>query len=101
MSVNENLKNAFYTSVGMALKGKEKIEECAKEFAEKNKLNAEEGASFVKEVMAGFDKKNSEAQEFVKETVHKTISELGLVSRKEYEDLQKKYEELKAKLDEK
>ncbi len=69
MSVNENLKNAFYTSVGFAVKGKEKIEEAAKEFAEKNKLNAEEGESFVKDIMNNFDKKQSEAQDFIKEKV--------------------------------
>ncbi len=99
MSVNENLKNAFYTSVGFALKGKEKIEESAKEFAEKNKLNAEDGENFVKDVMAGFEKKHTEAQEFIKETVRKTVNEIGLVSRKEYEDLKKKCEELEAKLE--
>ncbi len=181
MSVDENLKNAFYTSVGFALKGKEKIEEAAKDFAEKNKLSAEEGENFVKDIlgrfekkqneaesfikekvneliernkinveeaesfvvdiMAGFEKKNNEVQDYVKEKVNdfsiknklsaeegekfikevmvgfektqngaqdfirsavqKVVGELGLVGRKEYDDLHKKYEELKAKLDEK
>lgn len=101
MSVNENLKNAFYTSVGFALKGKERIEEAAKEFAEKNKMNSEDGENFVKDIMAGFEKKQGEAQDFIKDTVTKVVGDLGLVSRKEYDDLKQKYEELKTKLDEK
>lgn len=99
MSVNENLKTAFYTSVSFALKGKEKIEESAKEFAAKNKLSAEEGEKFVKDIVAGLEKKHNHAQDFIKEKVKNAVAELGLVTRKEFDDLQAKYDELKAQID--
>ncbi len=88
MSVNENLKNAFYTSVGFAIKGKEKIEEAAKDFAEKNKLNAEEGENFVKDVMSNFDKKQSEAQDFIKEKVA-AFTDKNKLSKEEAENFVK------------
>ncbi len=99
MSINDNLKNAFYASLGFALKGKEKIEEAAKDFAEKNKLNAEDGAKFIKDVSSNFEEKRSDAEEFIKGAVGKAVNELGLVNRKEYDDLKSKYEELKSKVD--
>lgn len=99
MSLTDSLKTTFYASIGLAVKGKEKITEAAKEFAEKNKLNAEEGEKFIKEASIHFEEKTKELEGFVKTTVEKVVSEMGLISRKEYEELKKEYEELKKQVE--
>jgi hypothetical protein len=38
-----NLKNAFYASVGLVLKSKDKIEAAARKFVKENKIEAVEG----------------------------------------------------------
>ncbi len=100
MSINENLKNAFYISVGLALKGKETIETAAKDFVEKHKMNKEEGEAFIKDVASNLEAKRNDAQDFIKTTIKNAANEIGFVRRSEYDELNAKYEELKSKIDE-
>lgn len=97
MFLSDNLKSALYTGIGMALKGKEKVEELAKEIVKDNNMAAEEGEKFVKETVKKAGEAKEEMEDFIEKSVKNTISKLGLVTKNEYDALKKELDELKSK----
>lgn len=99
MSIKEDLKSTFYSGVGMFLKGKEKVEEAAREFVKENKLAAEDGEKFIKDAVNKASEAKEELDNFVEDKVGKIIDKMNLVRKEEYDELKKKYDELKEKVD--
>lgn len=100
MSLSDNIKTSFYAGIGLMLKGKEKVEEAAREFAKDQKLAAEEGEKFVKEAINKANETKEEIEKFVDKRTKETIEKMGLVTRDEYEALKKQYESIKMSYDE-
>ena len=93
-----NLETAFYIGIGLALKGKEKVEEAAKKFAEDSKMNAEEGKKFVESMVASAETTKDDFTEKIEETVKKTMSKLGLATQAEVDELKAHIAKLEAKI---
>lgn len=91
----EAFKKVFFTSVGLALKGKDKVEEWANKFAEENKLSEEEGKSFVESIVKQSEEARENLVKFIDETVEKTINKVGLAQKKEVDKLKEELEALK------
>lgn len=78
-----NLKSMFYVSVGVALKGKEKVEKVAKKFVKDNKIEEEEGKKFVAYAIKHAEETKKELAKEITETVKSIIDKMGLITHKE------------------
>ena len=97
----EYLKKSLLTGVGLALKSKNEIEDLAKEFSEKSKMNQEEATEFLTEcrqkyedAKTGFDKK-------IEETLEKILLKLDLPSKSDITALNDRIDALTKKLSDK
>lgn len=100
MSISDNIKTSFYAGVGFMLKGKEKIEEAAKDFVKDQKLASEEGEKFIKEVMNKADETKADVEKFVDERIKNAVKKMGLMTKEDYDNLKKEYDSLKASYEE-
>jgi polyhydroxyalkanoate synthesis regulator phasin len=78
-----NLKSVFYVTVGLALKGKEKVEKVAKKFVKENKIEEKEGKKFVDNAIKHAEETKKELAKKITETVKSTIKKMGLITHKE------------------
>ncbi|MCB2181415.1 MAG: hypothetical protein KQH63_05285 [Desulfobulbaceae bacterium] len=88
------LKNAFYTGLGAAELTKEKIEELAKELAEKGKLSESEMKKFVDDALSKSEERKEQLKNQLEQIVEDTIKKMNLVSRTEFDALEKKLQEV-------
>ncbi|MEK6794120.1 MAG: phasin family protein [Spirochaetota bacterium] len=91
------LKDVFYTSVGLILKGKEKVEEAAKRFVADHPMNKEEGEKFVRGVMDKAEEAKNDLTKMVEEAVEKAVHTMGLVTKKQFDELEKRLKESQKK----
>ncbi|MDR1417841.1 MAG: hypothetical protein LBI80_01565 [Endomicrobium sp.] len=78
-----NLKSVFYVTVGLALKGKEKVEKVARKFVKDNKIEEKEGKKFVDNAIKHAEETKKELAKKIAETVKSTIGKMGLITYKE------------------
>lgn len=91
--MKEFLKKGFYLGVGVFTLTKEKVEQVVDDLVHRGEADQSERANLVDEFM-------EKAQEFEKELnekVKKIVHNYGFVSKKEFEALKKKVEELEKK----
>jgi polyhydroxyalkanoate synthesis regulator phasin len=93
-----NLKRVFYTAIGLALKGKKKVEEAAKNFVENNKTEDDEGKKFIGKVLKNAETTKDKLSKKVNETLKTTISKIGFITHKEADTLKNEIEKLKSQL---
>jgi polyhydroxyalkanoate synthesis regulator phasin len=93
-----DLKRVFYTGVGLALKGKKKVEEAAKKFIENNKTEAAKGKNFIDKAIKCTETTKDELSKKINETVKTTISKIGFITHKEADALKNEIEKLKLQL---
>jgi polyhydroxyalkanoate synthesis regulator phasin len=87
-------EKAVLTGFGFLSLSQKKAEEFLEELKEKYKVSEEEGKAFL-EKMQGIAKESREkVTEMAEAEVKKTIDKLGLVSREEFDRLQKRVEAL-------
>ncbi|MDR0956438.1 MAG: phasin family protein [Endomicrobium sp.] len=94
----KNLKSVFYAGIGLALKGKSKIEKMAKQFVKENKLGVAEGKKFIEKAIKQAEDTKKELSRKIHETVRTTISQMGIITNKEIARLNKELENLKAQI---
>lgn len=86
------------TGLGFLSLSQKKAEELLKELKEKYKVSEEEGKAFL-EKMQGIAKESREkVTEMAEAEVKKAIDKLGLVSREEFDRLQKRLEAVENRL---
>lgn len=89
-------EKAVLTGLGFLSLSQKKAEEFLDELKEKYKVSEEEGKAFL-EKMQGIAKESREkVTEMAEAEVKKAIDRLGLVSREEFDRLQKRVEELES-----
>ena len=94
-------KKTMLTGVGLALKGKDEIEELFKEFEEKLNLKDEEGHSFLTEFKSKLDETQDKLEQRVEQAVKKFMKKADLVTGEELNALKKEIRELKKAIGEK
>ncbi|MGB2579578.1 polyhydroxyalkanoate synthesis regulator phasin [Elusimicrobium simillimum] len=97
----KNLENMFYAGIGMALKGKAKVEQLAKQIAKDSKMDAKEGKAFVASAVKHAEDAKKELAKQIDATVKQTASKMGYVSKKEADQLKNEIKKLKAQLSKK
>jgi polyhydroxyalkanoate synthesis regulator phasin len=93
-----NLKTVFYAGIGLALKGKKKVEEVAKKLVENNKTEADEGKRFIDKAVKHAETTKREFSKKINETIKTTASKIGFITRKEADNLKNEIERLKSQL---
>ena len=88
-------KKTMLTGVGLALKGKDEIEELFKEFEEKLNLKDEDGHSFLAEFKSKIDETQDKLEQRVEQAVKKFMKKADLVTGAELNALKKEIRELK------
>jgi polyhydroxyalkanoate synthesis regulator phasin len=92
------LEKFLYASVGLALKGKEKVEEMAKRIIEESKVSEEEGRRFVKEMVDRSEETREEVANMVDEHVKKALKSMGIVTTSDLKKLEARIAALEQKL---
>lgn len=98
MGITDDIKTGFYAGIGVMLKGKEKVEEVAREFIKDRNMDAEEGEKFVKDMVSKANETKEEVGKYLDERIQITIDKMGYVKKEEYESIKKELEELKASI---
>jgi len=87
-------KNAILAGIGLVSLTREKAEEFAKELISRGELSENEKAKFIKDVMEQTEKSKTELEKKIEKSIENALSKLNIPSRKEFEELKKKVEEL-------
>lgn len=98
MGISDEIKSGIYTGIGFMLKGKEKVEEAAKEFIKDKNMSTEEGEKFVKEIVTKANETKEEITQYLDERIKTTMDKAGYVKKEEYDAIKKELEELKSKI---
>lgn len=94
----EYLKKTLLTGVGLALRSKKEIEELAKEFAEKSRMDQDEAREFLKECEGKYEEAKEGFDKKVEATIEKILKKLDLPSRSDIKALNDRIDALTKKL---
>ena len=88
-------KKTMLTGIGLALRGKDEIEELFKEFEEKLNPGDEDSRNFLTEFRAKLDETQDKLEQRVEQAVKKFMKKADLVTGEELNALKKEIRELK------
>ena len=91
-------KKSLLTGVGLALRSKAEIEELAREFAEKSKMDQEEARAFLDECRKKYDDAKTGFDKKLENSVEKILTKLDLPSKSDIQDLNDRIDDLTKKL---
>ena len=89
------IKKVLLTGVGVAALSKEKIEDLAKDLAEKGKMSEQEGKALVNQLLTSSDEARQDLQKQVEEKVQKVLEKMDLARKSEIDALKLEIEALK------
>lgn len=95
----ETIKKTLLTGVGMALRSKKEIETLAKELAEQSEMNQQEAKEFMEDCRKRYDDAKLDLDKKIETTIESILSRLDLPSRADIDTLNKRMDELTAKLE--
>lgn len=90
----EMIKRGLILGLGTAVVTKEKVEEATHKLVEQGKLSREDAERLLSEVQESGEKHWDEMQTVVRETVQKAVDGLDLCSKKEFQALKRRVENL-------
>ncbi len=93
----ELLEKAVMTAVGAAAITQKKAEELIAEMKDKYKLSEDEGKEFVERLQSIAKDSKSKLREMSEIEVQKVVDRLGLVTREDFDRLEKRVQELENK----
>ena len=94
----EYIKKSLLTGVGLALRSKKEIEEIAKEFAEKGKMDQKEGKKLLDELMQGYEDARAKLDKKVESVVEKILEKADIPRSADIRELKEEIREIKAML---
>jgi polyhydroxyalkanoate synthesis regulator phasin len=93
-----NLKNAFYASVGLVLKSKDKVEAAARKFVKENKIEAVEGKKFIDKTIKHVESAKKDLSKKINGAVKNAVDKIGFITHKEVKALKGELQHLKKQL---
>ena len=94
----DTLKKSFLASLGAVDLSKEKIKQAVDKLAEKGKIDKKDAKKLVDDLIARGQKERARLEKALDSGLKKGFSLTGLVTRGEYDKLQKKVQHLEAEL---
>jgi polyhydroxyalkanoate synthesis regulator phasin len=95
------IRKTVLTGVGLAAMTKDKIEELAKEFAEKGELTEKEGKDLVDDLLKKSEKARKDLNAYVEKAVRKIMKEMNIATREDVLNMKKQIKKLEKALNEK
>ncbi len=89
------IKKSLLTGIGLACLTTEKIDDLGKRIVKEAEVSREEGEKFIKDLHKQSDEARSRLKKQIQETVKKTLTELNLPTRDEYDMLKDEVVSLK------
>ncbi len=93
------LKKALYTGVGLVTVASDKVQETVKNLVDNGKLSEEEGKKVVNDFMTDLDSKKNEFESRINNIVNKIVNTVDLPSRSDFSTLKNRIKELEAQLE--
>ncbi len=94
----EYLKKSLLTGVGLALRSKSEIEDLAKDFAEKSKMNQDEAKEFLNECQNKYEEAKSGFDKKIETTIENILLKLDLPSKSDIQALNERIDDLTTKI---
>jgi polyhydroxyalkanoate synthesis regulator phasin len=94
----QTLKKAALTGVGLALMGKEKVEEVSTKIAKEANLSAEEGKKFVDDMVQEAEESRQKFDQEVQNKVKSTLEKMNITTKEDYDKLEKRVAKLEQEL---
>ncbi len=88
------MEKAFLAGLGVVSLSRKKTEEFLAEIKEKYQLSEDEGKEFMEKARNMIDDGKSRISELVEAEIRKAMDKIGLVSRRDFEDLLRRVEAL-------
>ena len=98
MTLIEMIKKSFLASLGAAVVTKEKVEEATKRWVEEGKISRDEAEKLAQDLVESGKQQWDEIQEKMTETVRKGLDTFDIGSKKEFQELQARVEELEKRI---
>ncbi|MBW2646753.1 MAG: hypothetical protein JRE23_11345 [Deltaproteobacteria bacterium] len=95
------IKKTMLTGVGLAAMTKDKVEELAKELADKGKLSEKEGKKLVDDLLKKSEKAKKDLEKEIERVVKDTMKKMNLAGAEELSNLTKRIRKLEGALKEK
>jgi len=95
--MSDLFEKALFTGLGFLSLSQKKAEELLDELKEKYKVSEEEGKAFLEKMQKTAQESRDRITEMADTEVKKVIDKLSLVSREEFERLQKRVESLESR----
>jgi polyhydroxyalkanoate synthesis regulator phasin len=95
------LKKALYTGVGLVTIATEKVQETVKGLVDSGKLSEEEGKKVVDDLITDLESKKEDVEGRVNTLVNKIVNTVDLPSRSDFTTLKSRIKELESQLEEK
>jgi polyhydroxyalkanoate synthesis regulator phasin len=92
------IKKSIYLGLGAAKATKETVETLVDELIEKGQLSREKKVGAVQEILDKIEKEEKEISDRIKSAVEKVVTEIGLPTKKDIQELNKRLETLEKKL---
>jgi len=89
------VKKVLLTGVGVAALSKEKIEDLARDLAEKGKMTEKEGKALVDQLLTSSDEARQDLQKQIEGKVQAVLEKMDLAKSSEVDALKLEIEELK------
>jgi polyhydroxyalkanoate synthesis regulator phasin len=88
----ETLRKTLFTGIGLAYMTKEKAEEIGKKIAQEARLSESEGKRLISELKEKSDAARDAVEKMVNDAVDKTLAQVNVPSRKEFDALKRRVE---------
>ncbi len=93
------LKKAIYTGVGLVTVATEKMQETVTNLVDKGSISEEEGKKIVDDFVANLDEQKDKFEGRVSKIVNKIVNSVDLPSRSDFATLKSRIKELEAQLE--
>jgi polyhydroxyalkanoate synthesis regulator phasin len=94
----ELIKKSFLASLGAAVVTKEKVEKATRKLVHEGKISKDEAEKLSQELIESGQKQWEEIQARVTDAVKKVVENLDIITKKDFQELNEKVEELQKKL---
>jgi poly(hydroxyalkanoate) granule-associated protein len=91
------IRKSMLLGLGTMAVTKEKVEALVDDLVKKGEIAQEEKPKFVKEMMEKFQKEEKEMTAKIKQTVEKTIEDMGLATKKDIQSVLTRLDQLENK----
>ena len=98
MSVLEMIRNSLLASLGAAVVTKEKVEEATRRWVDEGKISRDEAEKLARDLVESGRHQLADIQDKISETVRKGLDNFDIGSKKEFQELKARVENLEKKI---